>query len=117
MTATLPTADRRQDRDLRADEDVDVAAQLTLLVEDAVAHPGMPIGQRGERVAHRLALHLDAHGVGASGEAAPEPRQAEGHRHARVARTQRIGGSPSASALQDSPSSRDANTLPLRVPK
>src|SRR4051812_5634423 len=133
-TATLPPADGCEQRDGRAvpqlgceaagvadahvaDEDVHVAADRALLVEHPRGHAGMALRQDPQGVAHRAARHLQADVARAARERAEKSRQLEGDRHTRAARTQTTGGSPVASAVHESPASRDANSLPLRVPK
>ncbi len=88
-----------------------------LLVEDAGGDPRVPLSQDPERVPHRCARHLEAHLARAARERAQEAGELEGDRHTRAARTQTTGGRPAASAVQESPSSREAKSLPLRVPK
>src|SRR5438067_11760192 len=102
---------------LRADEDVHVAADFARLVQHARHDARVTLAERPQSVAHRTPRDVDADVAGAARVGTQEPGQVERDVHTRAARTQTIGGSPSASAVQLSPSSREANSLPLRVPK
>ena len=105
---------------LAVDEHVDVAAQHPAVVEHPLADPGVGLAQGGQ--------HLPDAGPGDLDPAPPGRvvgeggRQVDGgHRPApqgtTAALTQTTGGSHSASARQCSPSSEEANSCPVRVPK
>ena len=94
-----------------------MAPDFALLVQHARHDARVTLAQRAQRLAHGTARDVDAHVAGAARVRAEKTRQMESDGHTRAARTQTIGGSPSASAIQDSPSSREANSFPLRVPK
>jgi hypothetical protein len=96
-----------------------VGAQLAPLVKHPPADTGMRLAEGAEHRAHRAAGHGQAP---ATVRVVPEGgRQVDGG-HGRTqgttaALTQTTGGSHSASSRQRSPSSAEANSCPVRVPK
>lgn len=105
------------------DEYVDVAADIVLIVEDALADTGVIVTEHHERLANRGAHvgwqpQLDDSVI--AGPSAQRGWQMKAHRIAQAttaAFRHSTAGNQSAIERQLSPSSADANNWPPRVPK
>ncbi len=121
-----------------ADEDGDVGAHLAPLGQDPVAHAGVDRRQEVERLGDGRRRCRQRDPAAAVGKRLQGARDQDVDRHqaaflmrcrrgraarlfvfsgTRAALTHTIGGSPSRRSSQLFPSSRDAKSLPLRVPK
>ena len=101
------------------DEDIHVRAYLVLLGQDTIPKGRTLTPQQRERRVDARSAPLDVDFGPASGVRLQRARDDEHERHqvSATALTAITGGRPSTTDAHDSPSSPDANTLPLRVPK